>query len=81
MRIAITEIFDQLAPQEPANRVEGMIVIGIPTAILEAQQGNAEETLNLNEPVAPDRAVGTTVFAVAKELHFSFSSPVFRIKS
>lgn len=59
----------QFAPQQPANGVKGMVVVGLSTVTVESEQGDAEEPLPLDEPVAGDCTFQTPIFCLKKEFH------------
>jgi hypothetical protein len=59
-------VFLQAAREQPTDAVEGVTVEGIPAAVLESQQGDAEPAFPLDEPVARHIRLGATILSYSK---------------
>lgn len=64
----IEVMLNEASPEDPTDRIEGMVVVFITGAVSEDQEDDTEETLQFNQPVSSDSALRTSVLGLRKEL-------------
>lgn len=68
-KLPFLEPLQQRPTQHPGNAVEGVRVISVAATVVKAQQSDAEQPFDLDQPISGDGRFRSAVFATLKQFH------------